>query len=819
MEEYPEKKGSEWKMRRKEFAKRAAAIFMAILMAVSVSGCGNKSEAVKVEQQEALAENTEDEEELKEIFEDSFGLDEKLERNAGKEEKVYVIADAYGSPNEVIVSEWLKNPEHLDTLEDESSLDGIENVKGDETFTVDGNKVTWKAGGNDIYYQGTSDQELPVAVKVTYLLDGKEVKADELAGKSGLVTVRYTYENKTAGKVKTPFLMVTGLILDENAFTDISVTNGKLISDGSRYILVGFGLPGLSESLELEDGLIPEYFEFSARTTDFQLPMALTFAECDFMMNEKKLSLDEIKEKVNDLSGQYQDGMKKLESGIKQYTDGVSQVAAGVDKLDQGAKQLNDGANQLNVGIRAAENGAGDLENGLEAAKNGSDELAAGANELNQAVQNVNLPDMASQDRSLSPEQQSAAAEQLQKEAENTLGSSTGDYVMAGMDQSDLAELSALSGMSPEEQKKAISTKGAEAAASDTNYAEVRAAVVEAMVDSAKQQMTEAAVAAAKNQLIAANKQDILKAAAVVYAVSGQEGLSAFMQAVSAGGGSLDQYLAAYYTDSAAYADALNTVSAAVGADVEQAVAAGVAAREADIRSACAATVEAKDAEIRQGVEASVDQMLTPAFISGYGSASQAIGADVKAFTDKLQRDLPGLIKDVASSYGTAGMKIGADFVMQAVQVQLDSFQSQLIALKNGTSRLAAGTGELSRGLGTLYNGAGQLRSGMEQLNAGSEALYKGSGDLADGTGALKKGTDQLTASGPELADGGKKLSDATDQIMKKLSESEDKADAFADKINQLREAANAYQSFGGKAENVDGSVRFFIKTEEIVSE
>ncbi len=822
-------------MRRKGYAKRAAAILMAVMMALNVSGCGSSKETSKVEQQEALAEKEEDGDGLKEILEGSFGLGDKLERNVGKEEKVYVIADAKGNPDEVIVSEWLKNPDHLDTLEDESGLSDIENVKGDEAFTQDGEKVTWQANGNDIYYQGTTSEELPVAVHVTYLLDGHEIEPDELAGKSGLVTVRYTYENKTKGEVKTPFLMVTGLIVDENTFSDVSVTNGKLISDGSRYIIVGIGLPGLEESLGMDEGIVPESFEFTARTTGFELPMALTFAECDFLMGERELSLEEIEGKLNDLTGQYQDGMKALNDGLKKYVNGVDQVADSVKKIDDGARQLNDGANQLNVGIRAAENGAEQLTDGLESAKAGSDQLAAGANELNEAVQGVNLPDMASQDQTLTPEQQSAAAKQIQAKAEEQLGQSTADYVMASVDQSDLADLAALSGMTPEEQKAEITKRASAALSQDANYAAVRSAVVEAMVDSTKQNLIDAAVTATVSAMkqqgvasaVAVKKEEVFNAAAVVYANAGEAGLSQFVEAVRTGGGSLDQYLAAYYSNAAALAGAREAAIAAAGDDIVDAIASQVSATvdaqvEANmeaIKAACAESINNREDEIRAGVEASVDQMLTPAYVSGYGSATQEVGADVQAFSGKLQQNLPAAIQGVASSYGTAGVKVGADFVMQAVQVQLDGFATQLAALKNGTSRLAAGTTELSTGLGALSQGAGQLESGMAQLDEGSTALYQGSSTLASGTKQLANGADQLKTAGPQLTSGSDKLTEATATIMKKLTETEDKADALVKKINLLREAANNYQSYGGKSDKTEGSVKFFIKTEGVTTD
>ena len=115
-----------------------------------------------------------------------------------------MVADPDGTPNEVIVSDWLKNHSGAATLEDVSDLKDIENVKGDETFTqgADG-ALTWQADGNDIYYQGTTDKELPIDMKMTYYLDGKEISPEDLAGKSGKVTIRMDYTNKEKTEEKT----------------------------------------------------------------------------------------------------------------------------------------------------------------------------------------------------------------------------------------------------------------------------------------------------------------------------------------------------------------------------------------------------------------------------------------------------------------------------------------------------------------------------------------------------------------------------------------------------------------------------------------
>ena len=136
------------------------------------------------------AEKSELEEKIGELVNKKSGVDDTT-----KDETVYVISDAKGQSGKVIVEEWLKNRDGAATIEDVSDLEGITNIKGDETFTKDGDKLTWQANGNDIYYEGTTDKEVPVSEKITYFLDGEEIEPEELAGKSGEVTIRFDYEN------------------------------------------------------------------------------------------------------------------------------------------------------------------------------------------------------------------------------------------------------------------------------------------------------------------------------------------------------------------------------------------------------------------------------------------------------------------------------------------------------------------------------------------------------------------------------------------------------------------------------------------------
>ena len=214
-----------------------------------------------------------------------------------KEETVYVNADATGNSDEVTVSDWLKNSGDSSNSEvkDASDLQDIKNVKGDETFTQNGNDLTWSTDGKDIYYQGKTEKNLPVSVGIKYYMDGTEVSPEALAGKTGHLKMEVTYTNtskttKTVNGKKTdiysPFVMVTGMILSTDNFSNITVDNGKVISDGSRNVVVGFGMPGMKESLDMSSDIadevnIPEGFTVEADVTDCEMNSTFTVALTD----------------------------------------------------------------------------------------------------------------------------------------------------------------------------------------------------------------------------------------------------------------------------------------------------------------------------------------------------------------------------------------------------------------------------------------------------------------------------------------------------------------------------------------------------------
>lgn len=389
---------------QKRFQNQFAIRMMAGVLVVAMAGCSFAAGYVQGAGQQAItaeaAEKSELEEKIGKLVNKKSGVDETT-----KDETVYVISDAKGQSGKVIVEEWLKNRDKAATIEDVSDLKDITNIKGDETFTQDGDKLTWQAGGSDIYYEGTTEKQVPISEKITYYLDGEEIEPEQLAGRSGKVTIRFDYENheKTTiekdGKsieVYVPFTVMTGMIVSDD-FTNIEVTNGKVVSDGKNNIVVGMAMPGLHESLQKEkddfdDSIeFPDYVEVSADVENFSLEMTATVAMSGLLsdMNLSDVDLTDLENSIDELS----DGSEQLEDGSKQIKDGLGTLKDSMDTFKSGASDLNsgikdytDGTKKLNDGLKTLNASTGTISKGVTTLNASAKTIAAGVQTLDRAL-------------------------------------------------------------------------------------------------------------------------------------------------------------------------------------------------------------------------------------------------------------------------------------------------------------------------------------------------------------------------------------------------------------------------------------------------
>lgn len=330
-----------------------------------------------------------------------------------KDETVYTKYDSNGKAYKTIVSTHLKNDENEEILKDMSNLLNIKNTNGDETFKQDGNSLIWNANKTDIYYQGETDKELPIDVNIKYELDGKEMSANEIVGKKGKIKVIISYTNKDEHmvnvngknvKMYTPFVVVAGTIIKNDNNRNINITNGKVIDDGNKTVVLGLALPGLQESLNISKDKveIPNTIEITMESDKFEMGSVMSYVTPKVIEKEDLSIFDEIEDlyqKVDTLSSSskqildgantfkngtetYSEKIQEFESAMKQVSDGMTSANSNYSKINEGIKTLNTSSSELNAGSKQVTDGISQVEANLNTVNEKLGEILNGSQSL-----------------------------------------------------------------------------------------------------------------------------------------------------------------------------------------------------------------------------------------------------------------------------------------------------------------------------------------------------------------------------------------------------------------------------------------------------
>lgn len=762
-----------------------------------------------------------------------------------KEETVYVKADADGSVNKTIVSNWLKNEEGAQEIKDASELTDIKNVKGDETFTQEGNELTWQAAGNDIYYQGETEKELPVGVKITYYLDGKEISPEELAGKSGKVRIRFDYTNNSKdGDIYTPFTMATGVILPVENFTNVEAVNGKVISDGSKNIVIGMGFPGLAESLKLseseltKDFEVPDYFEITADAEDFALTMTATVAATADLsefgledvdsLDELQDSLDELQDASTELvdgSGELADGVKTLQDACVTLADGMNTVDEKMGELSEGIGTLDDkkgelinglntlvnGINKMNKQKAALKKGADNLAKGLNALnkekgtlQKGADDLADGLNTLNQqkGTLTAGINSLAEGSSSLKTgsaalktgvEDYTKGASELKTGVDSytagadALAAGVSTYVPGafslaqGVQQLDQS-LQALTGASQAQQQALEdNAEAGQQVAAEAKTAKSAAANIESVMELADSTISSLSVSIQQNQAVLATLQD----------VQGQLGKIP-SDLIASYSSTYSNYVSALETDIAYLKNDIAIQQQALDAWNDFKASADVEALSESLDSiedGASGIVTARAASDPSSALAGIAQT-----VNGMAAASAPLAdqSTVNALTGGAEQ-LTGSSDTLRSGAeqltgNNAALQAGAKGVADGAAA-LDTGIGQV---KVGAERLATGIEALAKGGTALQTGIGTFNTGIEALAKGGTALQKGVGTLSSGIGQLAAGGSKLQAGAGTLSEGIGKLAEGSSLLKDGTAELANGGTKLTDGVNELADGADA---------------------------
>lgn len=592
------------------------------------------------------------------------------DKNEGNDETLYVFSDASGEINKIVVSDKVREQLGNSIAKDDENLLGMKD-------------------------------DIPVTMKVSYKLDGREISPEELAGKSGHVIIHYDYKNTNTKRtsvggrqqnVYIPYVMLTGMILDNNVFSNVEVSNGKVLDDGERTIVAGIALPGIQENLKIseKDLEIPDSVEIKADVTNFEMMETMTVATNEIFsdMDASKLNnVDDLKDQMNQLSD-------------------------GIAKLMDGSGQLNDGLTMLNEKTSGLAEGVSKLTNGVDALYSGAESLDQGAAQLNQGA-----------------EQLASGLAQLSSKNQELIGGAT--KVFNTLLQTASGKL----------QEAGI---GAGQLTID-NYE----AVLNQVIQSLDKEAVYAKALSEVTQGVQAKRPEIEKAVTEVVKQKVMEGVKAKVRE-----GVVEK----------AQSEARNQVTAkvlkeALGMTVEQyeqAVANGSINEEQQKQIAAQIDQIVNSKEVQAQVDSKVENAMQSKEVAGLitmKTEEMMQSADIKAqIQTNTELQVKQKISEIMASEEIQNKlqaaSEGAKSVIQ-LKASLDSYNSfylGLITYTNGVSKASEGANSLLTGIGTLKGGTQKLFAGSKELKNGVSQLAGNTPALVDGVSKLKNGSDQLDA-------------------------------------------------------------------------
>lgn len=769
-------------MNKKKNMRRMAGAMAVVVAAGAAGTCGYQRSAITAKAAEV------DTEKLEQVAENALSTksDDTEETGTTKEESVYVKADPSGKVKKTTVTEWLKNTGNGE-LSDTSDLSDIKNIKGDEEYKESGDELSWEAVGDDIYYQGTTDKELPVGVKISYKLDGKDISAEDLQGKDGKVEIHIKYSNTSKStqdvngaseEVFTPFTMITAMLLPADQYENVQIDNGKVISDAERQIVVGLGFPGLNDNLKLGDSdlELPEEVTITADVKNATVEPSITVATTDFLQDLDTDNIDDFSDLSNSID-ELKDATNQLVDGSKEAADGASQLADGAGTLKSGTAALATGANTLVAkvptlvqGVTALDNGASDIQGGLKTLQASVDHKKDVTN----------------------PKDQSGLVE-----GAADLSTGVNDYT------NNVAALKAGMEATSEKQPKSLMQGGSELAAG----AKALQAGVETLSTNLGT-LTGYTDSANKNASTTATK-----AATLANTVAG-------------------------LTATANVAD-INVTKTATFDDGELRTALkneGVADENLDAAvnavKKVGATVTVTKADLDGKVTASVNGLAGATELANEtaqvarNAATDAAYADgtakgIQTAVDKgdgTEKNPVGLVK---SSKAVADGAATVNGGLQSVNTNLGLLTSNNTKLQTGAAALSVGSQKVSAGVAELAAGSDELKAGTSTLAAGASVLASGATQLGsgataldEGTGTLKTGADALAAGNETLAEG---MAEYKAEAIDKLTSLFDGDIAnVTTRLKAITDAGKDYKSFAGIKSDMSGRTKFIIETEGI---
>ncbi len=336
----------------------------------------------------------------------SYGAAAEAEgKITSKDEVVYATLKSNGELEDIYVVNTLEVAKAGELI-DYGKYSSVKNLTDLSELDQNGQVVQINAPEGKFYYQGNMEDntELPWDIEISYLLDGREVVASELAGKEGHVEIKInTAANEKADSVYFENYLLQISLQLSNSYQNIEADGGMVANAGKNKQITFTVMPGQEESLSAEADVAD--FEFSGidiAAVPSTLP--IDTSEMENMTDDMSALSDAIRElnngvaelkkgvsELNDGAASLRDGSAKYKNGMSELSGSSSQVVAASSSIGDALKKINSslsqGSDEMDMSsLSELPGGLTQLANGLNQAADGLSELRKNYSEAYSAL-------------------------------------------------------------------------------------------------------------------------------------------------------------------------------------------------------------------------------------------------------------------------------------------------------------------------------------------------------------------------------------------------------------------------------------------------
>lgn len=762
-----------------------------------------------------------------------------------KTETVYSVLNSDGSISDTIVSSWLHDEDGINNIKETLNLTDVKNIKSNEKPSKDGNTYTWNAKGNDVYYEGTATKQLPVSVKIRYELDGQEISANDIQGKSGHLKLTISFTNNYSevkninGKsiVIHPSYLAGGMLnMSTGKFSNVKCESGKIVNDGTNEMLAFANIPGLNETLR-SAGLdkvnnqlgISDDVTVEADVNDFDLGSIMVG-----MTNEIDLaselgdigSVSELTDGIDQLieaDNQLIDGSKQLYDGTTQLKEQAAPLTGSSDQV----RQLSAGAIQLNDGVKALQTGISQYTAGASAINDGVNQLYGipqGAAQISEGITTYKTQSLVSGIDDLS-----AGLDTFRQKVNAGLSSADTEAMMVQLGKAE----GVLNKMSDTLKTDADIVSGLDQAMKKANVPDI----LKLLKEVKETQLP--ALQNAINTQISTNKDAYNNNKKVVEGFNEDfnstkqsmlDSIDATIKALEAAKGTTSTSTTSV-TDEEGNTTSSETSTTTVNNDAIDAQ----IAKLQEQRKKVEALTATSHGELKEFVDMSntLEQLDTllggvldganslTGLLESAGGKIETLQSDVSESLEKISGLKSTLEKTDLSSLKTMGETIngaidelqkGTSDLRDGAKLVASSVDSLQVQSKAGIDKIKAGTTQLTSNNATLNGGASALSDATGTL-AGQSGTFN---EMADGLDTLGKAFETLNSGAKQLYEGNEQFkSEGLDQLKEKVDLGVGELETLQSVMDEIKAMNKEYASYSGAPEGATVTSRYVFRTKE----